>query len=167
MMIPPVRAAVRNRPLLRTIIAALAFDVAEWALWVGVLVYAYERGGATTAGLAALGLLVPSALAAPLAGVLADGPHPARVLLLGYLAETAGLTGATIAAFAGAPLAVVIGLTAMALAAVTFARPSTAVVVPSLVSTPGELTAANLLGGWCDSASVLIGPLAAAGLLAL
>src|SRR5687768_11372730 len=135
MPIPPVRSAFRNRRLLRAILAALAFDIAEWALWVGVLVHAYERGGATTAGFAALALLVPSALAAPIAGVLADGPRPERILVLGYTAEAVALMGATAAAYLDAPLAVVIGLIGLALAAVSFARPSTAVVVPSLVST--------------------------------
>jgi len=105
MTIPPLRAVLRNRRLLRTIVAALAFDVAEWALWVGVIVYAFERGGATTAGFAALGLLVPSALAAPIAGVLADGPRPERVLVLGYCAESIALAAATVAVYAEAPLA--------------------------------------------------------------
>lgn len=167
MTIPPVRAAIRNRRLLLTILATLAFDIAEWALWIGVLVYAYDRGGATAAGFAAVGLLVPSALAAPIAGVMADGPRPERILMLGYAAEAVALLGTTVAVVLEAPLVVVIPLTALALAALTFARPSTAVVVPGLVSTPGELTAANLLGGWCDGASVFSGPLIAAGLLAL
>ena len=152
--------------MLRTIVAAFAFDVAEWALWVGVLVYAYEDSGPDAAGLTSVALLVASALVAPIAGVLADGRHPERTLLVGYGGEATLLAGATVALFLRAPVGVVVALTAGALGAVTFARPSTAVVVPSLVSTPMELTAANLLGGWCDSASVLVGPLAAAALLA-
>ena len=42
-----LRALAANRSLARVSIAWLLFVVAEYAVWIGMLVYAYARGGAT------------------------------------------------------------------------------------------------------------------------
>ena len=66
------------------LIAYLGPVISEWALWCGILVYAYEHSGKTVAGLVSIGLFLPGALIAPLAGAAADGPCPNRVLALVY-----------------------------------------------------------------------------------
>lgn len=38
-----------NRPLSRMVLAFAAFNLADWARWLAILVYAFERGGATRA----------------------------------------------------------------------------------------------------------------------
>ena len=45
-----IRAVLRLPSLRRLIPAFLAFSVAEWASWIGVVVYAYSRGGPAEAG---------------------------------------------------------------------------------------------------------------------
>lgn len=162
---PPVRAALGNRRLVRVLGAYAGSVIGEWALWVAVLVYAYEAGGSTLAGATSVGLLIPAGVVAPFAGRAADGAKPGRVLFLVYLVEAASLTCAAFLALLGAPALAVIVPVGVAITGITFIRPSIAVVVPGLVASPGDLVAANLLTGNADSISVLAGPLLASALL--
>src|SRR5437763_1738512 len=45
-----------------------AFGAAEYGVWVAVLVYAYQRGGATLAGVIAVAMLTGTVLVSPLGG---------------------------------------------------------------------------------------------------
>ncbi|MEO6124137.1 MAG: cyclic nucleotide-binding domain-containing protein [Ilumatobacteraceae bacterium] len=163
----PMRTAMANRPLGRILVAYAAANVAEWALWVSVLVYSFERGGSDTAGFAAIALLVPAAAIAPFAGRAADGPRPEHVLFTAHLVQAAALLAAALLAASEAPSAAVIVAAAFAITAVTFVRPSISVVVPGLVVAPRDLIAANLILGNVDSVSVLAGPLVASALLSI
>jgi predicted MFS family arabinose efflux permease len=165
--VPPIREALRNHDLVRVLAAFALSSISEWALWIGVLVYAHERGGAAAAGTVSIALVLPATLAAPLAGSLADGSHPNRVLVIVYATQTAFLiVGASIAGQSLPLYAVVIPI-AVATTAITFVRPTLSVVVPGLVASPAELTAGNLLGGYCDAGAVLIGPALAGAILAV
>ena len=162
---PPVRAALGNGRLVRVLGAYAGSVIGEWALWVAILVYAYESGGSTLAGATSVGLLIPAGVVAPFAGRAADGAKPERVLFLVYIVEAASLTCAAFLALVGAPALVVIVAVGVAVTGITFIRPSIAVVVPGVVASPGDLVAANLLTGNADSLSVLAGPLLASALL--
>jgi hypothetical protein len=71
---------------------------------------------------------------------------------------------ATAAALAtAAPLLVIYALAAAANTTITLTRPLQASLLPLLAETPAELTAANVVGGSIENASILVGP-ALAGL---
>jgi predicted MFS family arabinose efflux permease len=164
---PPVRAALRNHALVRAVLALFAVTTGEWALWIGALVYAHAHGGASATGFVSIALVVPAACIAPLAGRMADGPRPNRLLVSVFGVQTICLIGAAVAAHQRAPLVVVVVPVAAATALLTFVPPTYSVAIPSLVTIPEQLTAANLLIGYVRNAATLVGPLLAAALLTL
>ena len=148
-----------NTALLRVLAAYLLFILTEYAVWIAMLVFAYNRGGTAVAGLVAVAQLAPAAVVAPVAASLPDRRSPVVMLAGGYLAQVAGMAGTAAAIGAGAPLAAY-AAAVFASTAVTTTRPAQSALIPSLAATPDQLTAANVVAGWLEAAGA-----AAAGLL--
>src|SRR5215813_9724315 len=89
------RALAGNSALRRGVGGYALFRLTEYSVWIAMLVYAYSRGGATTAGVVALAQLVPAALLAPVFAALADRRSPVVLLAGGYLAQAAAVVAST------------------------------------------------------------------------
>ena len=67
------RTVLADRNLRRVELAFLGFNMTEFATWIAILVYAFERGGAAEMGAVSAILLVPSPVVAPFAAVRSPG----------------------------------------------------------------------------------------------
>lgn len=86
----------RDRTLLRAAAVLALYRLAEFGPWVAMLVFAYRHGGATAPGLVSLGLLVPTALFAPVAGPLIDRYGASRVLLGAHAAQAVAMSATAV-----------------------------------------------------------------------
>jgi MFS family permease len=163
-----VLAAVFRNPTLRRLEAAyLIFAFGEWATWVAVIVYAYGRGGAAEAGVVAFVQLAPSVVLAPVVAGLGDRFPRARVLVGSYASEAILMAGTAITLGLAAPALIVYVLATATATAVASSRPIHASLLPEIVASPDDLTAANVVSGMAESAGSLLGPLGAGLLVGL
>ena len=145
--------------LRRVLSAWLLFNAAEWAIWVAILVFAYEASGPASVGLVAVAQLVPAALAAPLTGRLSLRMASERALTLAYLVIGLAMAATGAAMAGGLPPMIVYGLAAVVVAAYTSVRPIQTSILPALVGRAEQLTAANALSTIVEGTGVLVGPL--------
>ena len=162
-----MRRVLGNPSLRRLELAFLGFVAAEMGVWVAVLVYAYQHGGTTMAAIIAAVQLVPAAALAPAAVEVADRRGRAVTLATSYAIQAGALLGTGAAFLLDAPSLIGYACATVAASAVTLTRPALAALVPPLVRTPSELTAANVTSGWVESASMLVGPAVAGALISL
>jgi len=160
-----VAAVARDGSLLRIMLAFLGFNMTEYATWIAILVYAYGRGGAAAAGVAALIQLIPSGIVAPFGAFAGDRFRRDRVLFAGYLVQAVALGAAAAALYADAPILVIYAFATVAAASLTFTRPTQASLLPSITRTPEDLTAANAVSGLAESTGIFVGPFIAGILL--
>ena len=161
------RIALSNHDLVRHVAAHLLTIAADWAMFVGALVYAFDRGGASATGLASVALLLPVVLAALFTGTLATRFPPGRVRAAGFGIQAVSYGVAGAAAAGGAPTAVVIGAGMVGVGAVTTLKPTGATLLPAIVRSTRELGVGNLWTGYAENVGGLAGALVATGLLAL
>jgi Cyclic nucleotide-binding domain len=160
----PVRALVRD-PVLARVGAALAlYRLAEFGPWIAILVFAYGHGGATATGIVSLGLLVPTALAAPLGGPVIDRYGAGHVLVAAYAAQALAMGSTAAVMLAGAPPLVCYLLGAATATLLTVTHPAHAVMSPAIARTTEQLVALNAVTGWILSVGLVLAP-ALAGLI--
>jgi predicted MFS family arabinose efflux permease len=160
------RAALRNPELFRVVAAYALFVAAEFGLWITLLVFAYGHGGATAGLVMVLVQLGPCVPCSPLIGALADRHRVDRILRLGYLLQAGSMAAIALAIGIDTPVFVVFLLAPIAALSLSVTRPPQAALLPAIVRTPDELTAANVMTGWSDGAGSLMGPAVAGILLA-
>jgi len=159
-----LRAALRNSAIRRVVVAFATFNFAEWATWTAVLVYAFQRGGATESGVVAFTMVAPAAVVAPIVASYGGRLRRERQLLLGYVVQAVVMTAGAIAFAAAAPPLLIYALATLTSISVTLTRPAHGSILPSLAATTDELTAANVASGTVQNVSIAIAPFAA-GLL--
>ncbi|MGH3508651.1 MAG: cyclic nucleotide-binding domain-containing protein [Nocardioidaceae bacterium] len=143
-----------NRGLVRASATFFLFILAEIAVWLAVLVYAYARGGATTAGLVAVAELVPAALLAPIMATLADR-RPAQILLVcGLLVQALATVGAALVMLTGGSPYLAYAGAIVASTAVTTTRPAMSALTPALARDAEELGSANVALGWMEQLGI-------------
>lgn len=158
-------AGRRNRELQRYVVSHFLSVIAEWAALIGLLVFTFDRAGPRAAGLASLTALAPYLFLSAATARSAQTRPPAAVRICALLAQVVGYGTAGVCALADGPPVVAVVGAALAFTGVTAMRPTGAVLLPSWARSSRELTATNVWVGHCQSASVLLGPLMATGLL--
>jgi len=164
---PPLRAlraVLRNRGVTRMQLAFLLFNVAEPAMWVAILVYAFERGGTREVGLVSIVLLVPAGVLAPVAAALGDRFRRERMVRYGYLAQAITTAATAVALFADAAAVLVYAVATVAAVTYTTGRPNHHALMPSLSETPEEVAAANSVSSLTEGIGATIGGVVAAAL---
>ena len=148
-------------------IAGAGSTLGIWAYGVALPVYAYHAGGARAVGLLFFARFVLAALAGPWIGILVDRWSRRRVMLTSDLVRAALMAGMTVVASTGGnPYAVYVIAVTSTIVAVSWI-PAEAALIPSLVTSPEELTAANVVGNTISSVGMFAGPALGGILLAL
>ncbi len=160
-----LRRALTSPRLRRVEAAFLGFGISEYGVWVVVLVFAYRRSGTTGAGVIAAVQLLPAAVVAPLTARLIEARGAATTLFGGYVLQAASVGTTAALMLSGAPSPIVYAGAVIASCAVTLTRPAQNALLPAVVETPAQLTAANVVSGWVDNVSVLAGPFIASVVL--
>ena len=154
--------SVRNLQL-----AGAGSTLGTWAYGVALPVYAYHAGGARAVGLLFFFRFVLAALASPWLGLLADRLSRRRVMLTSDFVRT-GIMAAMTAIAVGGGNAYAVYVLAISSTVVSSAwGPAQAALIPSLVNSPEELTAANVVENTISSVAMFAGPALGGVLLAL
>ncbi len=142
----------------------MLFSIAEWASWLAIVVYAFDQGGASEAAIVGFIIGMPNVLVAPAGAIIGDRWPRARVLLGSYELQCAAMMATSIALVAGPPVVAYI-FAMIAGATVGLSRPAFSSLMPEVVETPDQLTAANVAAGIAEGVGALAGPLLAGVLL--
>ena len=155
-------------PRVRNIqIAGAGSTLGIWAYGVALPVYAYHAGGARAVGLLFFARFVLAALASPWIGILVDRWSRRTVMLTSDLLRAALMAGMTVVASTGGNSRAVYALAIISTVVAVSWNPAQAALMPSLVNSPEELTAANVVENTISSVGMFAGPALGGILLAL
>ena len=155
----PVVALLRAPALIRALLGFFMFSMGEWATYIAILVWAFDSGGASAAGLIAVVQLVPATVAAPFASVLGDRVRRDRALGIGYGVQAIALLATAASLLLAAPEAVVYVTAAVAATTIVLTRPVHNAIIPEIAETPEQLTAGNAASSTVEGIAIFAGPL--------
>ena len=158
---------VFRNPDIRRLETAWAVSIfSYWAYGIALAVFAYQEGGAAAVGLVGLLRFIPSAIASPFSAMLADRYRRERVLLVAELLRT-GLVALTVVVLVvDGPFELVVLLSALTAVVNSAEGPAESALLPTLATTPRELTAANVVSSTIESLAIFGGPAIGGVLLA-
>jgi MFS family permease len=160
--------AVFSNPRMRRLqLAGVGSTLGTWAYGVGIAVYAYHAGGARAVGILFAARWGAGAVAAPWLSVLADRGSRRQVMLAADLSRVGIMSGIAALAFTHASYALVFVLAVLSTSISSVFVPAQGALMPTLVDTPDELTAANAVMNSVSSIGMFAGPALGGVLLAL
>jgi CRP-like cAMP-binding protein/predicted MFS family arabinose efflux permease len=149
----------------RLVLAFHAVTLGEWVLGTAVAISAYKDGGALAVGLVGF-RFVPAALASLATALLGARYGRRRVLTVTTLVRAIFAIAVVVALTTGMPFGVVLALVWIDAAAGSAYRPAQAGLLPALVTTPGQLTAATILSSNAKTSGQVLGALGGGLLIA-
>jgi MFS family permease len=157
------RDVFASRALRKLELALAGSVIGDWAFAMALAVYAYQAGGATAVGLLALARWTAAGVAAPFLSVLADRYRRRTVMITADAIRLVAIAVAAVAAWTDASSLIVYASAIVTVVVSTAFQPAQTAMLPSLTSTPDQLTAANVVTSTIDSVGIFLGP-ALAGL---
>ena len=156
-------STVFRNPGLRKINLALAGSmIGDWAYGTAILIWAYDIGGARAVGIWYTVRLVLMTIVTPFASTIVDR-LPRRMVMISTDVIRAVLCFAVAGLiWADGPVWLVFVLATLAPLIGAPFRPAVAALMPKLVNTPDELTAANGTASTIESLAFFLGPAIAA-----
>jgi MFS family permease len=156
-----LRALGASTGVRRVLLAYALYCLVEMAMWIAIILYAFARGGSTTAGIVAVSQLLPAAVLAPIITGVVERQPRGRALVLGYLGVLATCAWTLAALAAGAPLAVVTCAAMTVVTALAVARPLHYAVLPQLAEGPDDLVSSLSLSSAAEGFALFLGPILA------
>ena len=160
--------AILNTSALRRVLAAyFIFGTAEWATWIAILVWAFDTGGASAAGLVSVVQMIPATLAAPFAASLAERMRRDQALALGYAVQAGTRLVVALALVADAPTGAIYVAAALATTSIVLTRPVHHAIIPEIAETPAEITVGHSASSTIEGLAMFVGPILTGVLLGL
>lgn len=159
-----IQDVLRSRPLRRLNLALVGSVIGDWAFAVAFSVTAYNNGGATALGVISVVRYVTMAVLAPFVATLADRFDRRLVMISADLLRVVLVLAAALVVFVDGPALPVYALSILVGIVGLVFRPAQAAILPSLATTPTQLSAANVASSTINSVGFFVGP-AVAGLL--
>jgi MFS family permease len=152
------RQVFANRGLRRLQLAFAGSDIGDWAFAVAVSVYAFQAGGADAVGILALARSAAGAAAAPFLSSLADRYRRRAVMIDADAVRLVAVLVAAVAVWSSAPAGIVYAAVIIVTVTSTAFAPAQTALLPSLTTSPEQLTAANVVTTSISGVSNFAGP---------